>query len=169
MDTLTQKELKEVLHYDADTGKFTWLKARNNRIKAGDIAGYVDKATGYYRVIKINGKRYLAHRLAFLYMTGKFPPDEIDHLNHLRYDNRFVNLRHATRVENSRNQSMQSNNKSGFTGVCWHEGGSKWLAYISINGNQKHLGYFTDMDDAIIARKKANIEHEFHENHGAIN
>jgi hypothetical protein len=56
MDEITQKELKEVLHYDADTGKFTWLKARNGRIKAGDIAGYVDKAIGYYMRIRINGK-----------------------------------------------------------------------------------------------------------------
>ena len=167
MDEITQKELKKVLHYDADTGKFTWLKARNSRIKAGDIAGGIDRY-GYIR-IKINGNKYLAHRLAFLYMTGKFPPDEVDHINHLRADNRFVNLRHATRVENSRNKSMQLNNKSGFTGVSWHERTSKWIANIIINGNQKHLGYFTDINDAIEARKKANIEHEFHENHGAIN
>jgi hypothetical protein len=91
------------------------------------------------------------------------------HINHSRDDNRFVNLRHATRVENSRNKSIYSKNTSGFNGVCWYERGSKWIANIRINGKLKHLGYFTDIDEAIIARKKANIEHEFHENHGAIN
>ena len=166
-ENLTQKELKEVLHYDADSGVFTWLASRSNRIKQGDVAGYINKVHGY-RVIKVNGKLYKAHRLVFLYMTGKFPPDEIDHLNHLRYDNRFVNLRHATRVENSRNRSMNSNNTSGFNGVYWHEGASKWRVRIRVNGKDKHLGLFTDMDDAIIARKKANVENEFHANHGEV-
>jgi hypothetical protein len=166
MDTLTQKELKESLHYEPKTGVFTWLASRGNSVKVGDIAGYIDKLG--YRFIKINGKMYKAHRLVFLYMTGKFPPDEIDHLNHLRYDNRFVNLRHATRVENSRNRSMNSNNTSGFNGVYWHEGASKWRVRIRVNGKDKHLGLFTDMDDAIIARKKANVENEFHANHGAV-
>jgi hypothetical protein len=168
MDTLTQKELKEVLDYDADTGKFTWLKATNNRIKVGGIAGCINKVHGY-RAIKINGKIYKAHRLAFLYMTGKFPPDDTDHINHSRDDNRFVNLRKVTRLENLRNQSMYSKNKSGFTGVYWDKARNKWKANIKINGKSKHLGRFTDMDDAVIARKKANIEHEFHENHGTIN
>jgi hypothetical protein len=167
MDTLTQKELKEMLNYEPTSGNFTWVKATNRSIKVGDIAGCVDKLG--YRAIKINGKIYKAHRLAFLYMTGKFPTDEVDHINHSRDDNRFVNLRHATRVENLRNQSMYSKNKSGFTGVRWHEGASKWVANIGINGKDKHLGYFTDIDDAIACRKKANIENKFHENHGTIN
>ena len=163
---ITQKELKEVLHYDADSGVFTWLASRGNSVKAGGVAGCLDKYG--YRVIQINGKLYLGHRLVFLYMTGKFPPDEVDHINHEPSDNRFVNLRHATRVENSRNRSMNSNNTSGFTGVYWHERTSKWRVRVRVNGKDKHLGLFTDMDDAIIARKKANVENEFHANHGAV-
>jgi hypothetical protein len=78
--------------------------------------------------IQINGKTYQAHRLAFLYMTGKFPPDEVDHINHEPSDNRFVNLRQVTRLENLRNQSLSKNNKSGFTGVSWYGRYSKWVA-----------------------------------------
>jgi hypothetical protein len=163
-EKLTQKELKEVLHYDKDTGNFTWLKAIATRIKVGCIAGCIDKYG--YMIIKINGRNYKAHRLAFLYMDGAFPPNDTDHINHLRADNRFVNLRQVTQVENGRNKSMQSNNKSGFTGVYWHKRASKWVAKIYLNGKDKHLGCFTDIDDAIEARKRANVEHGFHENHG---
>ena len=165
-ENLTQKELKEVLHYDADSGSFTWLKAIATRIKVGCIAGCIDKYG--YMIIKINGRNYKAHRLAFLYMDGAFPPNDTDHINHLRADNRFVNLRHATRVENGRNRTRYLKNKSGFTGVYWHERDSKWVARIKINGKLKHLGYFTDIDEAIIARKKANIEFGYHPNHGAV-
>ena len=165
---LTQEMLKENIHYEPKTGLFTRLKAKSNSVKVGDIAGYINKVNGY-RAIQINGKIYKAHRLAFLYMTGKFPTDEVDHINHSRDDNRFVNLRKVTRLENLRNQSMYSKNKSGFTGVCWHERDSKWVANIRINGKLKHLGYFKDIDEAIEARKEANIEHGFHGNHGTIN
>ena len=164
MKKLTQEELKENIHYEPNTGLFTRLKVKSNRIKVGDIAGYINKLG--YRIIRINGKSYSAHRLAFLYMDGAFPPNDTDHINHLRADNRFVNLRQVTQVENGRNKSMQSNNKSGFTGVYWHKRASKWVAKIYLNGKDKHLGCFTDIDDAIEARKRANVEHGFHENHG---
>ena len=167
MDEITQEELKEMLNYDADTGLFTWVKKRN-RIKVGGVAGCIDKVNGY-RVIRINRNLYRAHRLAFLYMTGKFPTDDTDHINHDRSDNRFVNLRKVTRSENLRNSSLSSNNTSGFTGVYWEKARNKWKVCIKINGKGKHLGYFTDIDDAIACRKKVNIEHGFHENHGTIN
>ena len=166
MKKLTQGELKENLHYDADTGLFTWAKNRQ-RVGIGSLAGCLDNYG--YRVIGIDGKQYKAHRLAFLYMTGKLPPNEIDHINHSRDDNRFVNLRHATRVENLRNKSMHSNNKSGFTGVYWEKALNKWAVNIWVNGKNKYLGNFTDIKEAIACRKKANIDFGFHQNHGAIN
>ena len=161
---ITQKELKKVLDYDADTGKFTWLKSGKGRRKNLE-AGCLDKVNGY-KAIGINGKIYLAHRLVFLYMTGKFPPDDTDHINHIKTDNRFVNLRKVTHSENSRNRSMHSNNKSGFTGVSWNKSVSKWAANIKINGKYKYLGYFTDINDAIACRKRANVEFGYHANHG---
>jgi hypothetical protein len=83
-----------------------------------------------YRHIGVLGKVYSAHRLAFLYMTGKFPLDEVDHKNHERSDNRWSNLREVTRLENSRNRSMHLNNKSGFSGVCWKKRVSKALPSV---------------------------------------
>ena len=165
MDTLTQKELKENLHYNADSGVFTWVKAKSNRVNVGAVAGSINNSTGYMR-IKINGKIYQAHRLAFLYIEGKFPVDDTDHINHSRDDNRFSNLRQATGVENGRNKSLSKNNKSGFTGVFWDKARNKWKAYININGKSKHLGCFTDIDEAIACRKRANVEFGYHENHG---
>jgi hypothetical protein len=75
--------LKEVLDYEPTSGNFTWLKATNNRIKVGGVAGCINKVNGY-RVIRINGRNYQAHRLAFLYIEGKFPTDDTDHVNHKR-------------------------------------------------------------------------------------
>ena len=165
MKKLTQKELKKVLHYEPTTGLFTWVKKRQG-VSLGGVAGCLQH--NGYRHIGVLGKVYSAHRLAFLYMTGKFPLDEVDHKNHERSDNRWSNLREVTRLENSRNRSMHLNNKSGFSGVCWKKRVSKWLASISINGKRKHLGYFKDIDDAIEARKNANIEYGYHANHGEV-
>jgi hypothetical protein len=163
---ITQGELKEVLHYDADSGSFTWLKAINNRIKVGGIAGCLDRY-GYMR-IQVLGKVYQAHRLAFLYQEGKFPLEEVDHINHKKDDNRWSNIRHATRVENSKNRGLQLNNKSGFNGVSWEKARNKWKVKIKINGKSKHLGRFTDIKEAIACRKMANIDFGYHPNHGAV-
>ena len=95
---LDQKTLKENLEYCPDTGNFTWLVSKNNRVKAGAIASNINYY-GYVR-IGINGKQYGAHRLAFLWMTGEFP-DECDHINHQRSDNRWENLRSVTSAENN--------------------------------------------------------------------
>jgi hypothetical protein len=165
MKTITQEELKEVLDYSPETGVFTRKVSNSPRVKVGDVAGSVDKANGY-RYIKINGKRYLAHRLAFLYMTGEFPPEEVDHISHSKDDNRWVNLRVSSHQDNQRNRSINTNNKSGFTGVSWYKSTNKWMVQIKINGKKKHLGYFKDLTEAINARKKANSKYKFHKNHG---
>jgi hypothetical protein len=160
---LTQNYLKEQLHYNPTTGEFNWIEKKQGRPLNG-IAGTMDKDG--YRCIRINGKSYKAHRLAFLYMTGNFPPEQIDHLNHRRDDNSFINLRHASHKENQRNASMSSNNKSGFTGVSWYKRDKRWVAKIDINGKRKHLGCFKDLDEAITCRKNANVEFGYHTNHG---
>ena len=155
---LTQARLKEFLHYSPDTGVFTHIKPRGG-IRVGDMAGR--KCHGYLQ-ISIDGKRYLAHRLAWLYIHGEFPPNCIDHVNRDRADNRIVNLRLATRGENQQNQSMHSNNTSGYQGVCWHKKTGKWMARIKLNGKESYLGLFADIADAVAARctAKANF-HKF--------
>jgi len=163
---LTQQILKQYLHYDTETGIFTWINKTSKfaNIKVGNIAGCLH-CRGYI-IIRFNCKYYKAHHLAWLYIYGKFPNGEIDHINHIRNDNRIINLRCISRLENMHNQSMYKTNKSGFTGVTWHKRDKKWVAHIRINNKRIHLGNFVNIDDAILARKKANDRYNFHYNHG---
>lgn len=142
---LTQTELKSLYSYDAETGLFTRLARNSSRGKLGVPVGC--KAAGYI-VIGINTKKYPAHRLAWLYVYGKFPEKEIDHINMVRDDNRLCNLREATRSENQMNRGKLSNNTSGHKGVSWHCVSKRWKAVIKIKGVVKHLGYFKDIKEA---------------------
>lgn len=114
----------------------------------------------------VRRKRYKAHRLIYLLQTSAWPPDEIDHLNGDGTDNRWENLRAATPEENRQNLRKYSSNRSGHTGVCWHKHCGKWAARIMVHRRNIHLGYFTSKEDAVAARKKAEVEHGFHPNHG---
>lgn len=162
---LTQSRLKECLLYDEESGLFTWIKrtGRSSRIKVGDIAGVIN--TWGYVLIGIDKVLYPAHRLIFLYINGSFPKEQVDHINHNRSDNRWLNLREATHVQNSRNKKMLRTNTSSFTGV-YSEGKYGWRARIKINGKTKDLGTYQNFDDAVVARKQANEEYGFHPNHG---
>ena len=162
---LTQEFLKECLHYDSDTGIFTWRVRAANRLKVGDVAGCIDSTTGYIR-IKVNGSMYAAHRVAWLYAHGNFPPEQIDHINGIRDDNRIKNLRAVSHQENGRNQSKPKDNKSGVVGVSWRKKDQKWQAQIYVNGKIKHLGHFADFVEAVTVRKQAEKRYGFHENHG---
>jgi len=162
--TLTQKYLKELLHYDPETGIFTRLTKPANRVNIGDIAGSL-RPDGYLE-IGVKGSRYLSHRLAFLYMTGEFPDKGIDHVNHQRGDNRWNNIRCATQQKNMRNASKSKANTSGVTGVYWRKDRNRWRAMIKVDNKQIYLGMFIDLEDAANARKLANKKYGFHENHG---
>lgn len=146
MNEITQKYLKSVLYYDPETGIFTWIKSSSNRIQNGDMAGSFSKRG--YTVIRISKKIYTAHRLAFLFMTGKFPIDEVDHINRIKTDNKWVNLRECNRTQNSANHGKFKNNKSGYKGVYWHKTNKKWSSEIYTNGNKIHLGFYTDIKEA---------------------
>ena len=150
---MTQLELKQLLHYDKKTGLFTWLKSGSGRKNS---VGSIDKG-GYLRV-QLNGKGYKMHRLAWLYVYGKFPPEQIDHKNRKRTDNWIDNLRAVTPRENSLNQSKFKTNTSGKTGVTWHKLNNKWCAFIYVDKKRKHLGYFNDLEQAIIVRAEAEVE-----------
>ena len=152
MASLTQARLKELLNYCPDTGQFIWRVTR--RVKAGSIAGARHPTQGYI-AIKIDGVLYRAHRLAWLYSFGYWPPDDVDHINRIRDDNRLHNLRLATRAQNCQNRRIRTDNKSGYPGVNWHSRDLKWRAYINIRNKNVSLGYFDVLDDAIAARKLA--------------
>ena len=161
---LTQERLQELLHYCPETGVFTWIHGNGKSVKAGDAAKNVD-VNGYPRT-KINRVLYKLHKLAFLYMTGLWPTEKTDHINGVRHDNRYVNLRAATNQENMRNAKRYSNNTSGITGVYWHINNRKWWAQINNGIKDTYLGVYEHWFDAVCARKSAEVRYEFHENHG---
>jgi len=156
---LTQERLKEVLSYDPETGVFVRkITANNNKAKKGDLAGHLNKI-GYLEM-KVDGKRYYAHRLAWLYVNGYFPELNIDHINRKRNDNRIKNLREASQQCNVRNAKMKSSNKSGITGVCWYKPSKKWKAQIT-SGTTINLGHFKDFNDAVKARWCAEKKYNY--------
>lgn len=163
---ITQNELKKLLLYVPDTGSFIYKQDGKRNIKGGTIAGR-PHSMGYWN-IGLKGKSYLAHRLAWLYMTGTWP-EQIDHINHNRADNRFSNIRAVNNMINHMNRPMQKNNKSGCTGVHWDNTVEKWKSEIKIDGKKKHLGFFSDIGKAIKSRLEANVKYGFHANHGSVN
>jgi len=153
---LTQERLKEVLNYDPESGIFTRLVSTSNCVKVGDVAGTIN-SRGYLQIM-IADKRYLAHRLAFLYMTGAFPKDCTDHINGIRGDNRWINLRQCTKTENGQNRTSNKNSSSKYPGVCCDKKAKKWRAQIKINGKVKYLGLFQAESEAYAVYCKAKAE-----------
>lgn len=150
---LTQDELKKVLNYDPETGIFTW-KAGGRRHKGGSIAGRIDRG---YVVIDLNYKAHRAHRLAWLYVHGKWPDEVIDHINGVRNDNRIANLRDVTNAVNCQGfRSISPRNKTGYTGVSWNERLQGFTAARMVNGKSKFLGVFNTAEEAANAYAKAD-------------
>lgn len=152
-DMLTQKRLKQFLHYNPATGIFRWAVDRGGPTKIGTIAGC--KTKDGYIAIMVEGKTYYAHVLAWLYMTGKWPKNKLDHRDVCGSNNVWGNLRAATTAQNNCNVGKQSNNKSGFKGVFWNKQSKKWCAVIRTGGKQIHLGYYNLPTDAHLAYSKA--------------
>jgi len=155
--------VRELLSYNPETGVFTWNQSVSTQVNRGDVAGHVE--SNRYRRIQISGVRYLAHRLAWLVSHGEFPPDEIDHINGVRDDNRLSNIRLATKTQNQRNKALGRQNKLGVFGVRWKANGFE--AFIKLAGKNVYLGRYGNIFDAACARKTAEIEHGFDANHGA--
>ena len=152
--------LQSHLTYCPTTGEFRRLIATNNRVKVGEISGSISYG---YRTIMVNGETHKAHRLAWLYMTGSWPVAEIDHINGERDDNRWENLREATREENQHNRKLTKNNTSGAKGVYRYKRTGKWCAQCMVDGKRQHLGYFANLVEA------NNAVRTFRENyHGAF-
>jgi hypothetical protein len=142
---LTHDRLRKILHYDPITGNFTWLANKSNR-NAGKIAGSV--TDNGYRLIKINGRNYLGHRLAWLYMTGEWPKEMVDHKDRIKFNNVWTNLREATRSQNQANAGLPSTNCSGIKGVHWDKKDKKWRAQIGVKGKKINLGGFDTPEPA---------------------
>ncbi len=153
--------LHEVLRYDPESGEFTWKVMLSSRGLVGTRAGTKNSwgRTGGYFKIKIDKQDYWAHRLAWFYMTGWWPAVQIDHVNGIPGDDRFCNLREATRAENQRNCRRPSHNTSGHKGVSWRKAAKKWYAYIKVNRRMIALGFFDNIDEAVAARALAAVKY----------
>lgn len=156
---LTQERLKELLHYEPESGIFTRLKTAG-RYVAGAIAGSMDDE-GYLR-ISIDGKHYRSARLACLYMTGEMPI-EADHINRIRHDDRWENIRQADRRQNAANRKLQRNNTSGFKGISWDKRRNLWGVNATIDGKLRWFGYFDDIELAglVSSEVRSKIYGEF--------
>lgn len=153
---LSAERLRELLHYDPQTGVFRWVADRHSGIKAGDAAGSpTDRG---YTVIGIEGEVYRAHRLAWLYMTGEWSPSEIDHRNLVKDDNAWDNLRLSNRSLNLQNQTKaMKNNHTGLLGVTKRRD-RVFIARIRLDGKSTFLGQFETPERAHAAYLEAKRE-----------
>ena len=153
--SVSAERLRAVLKYEPDTGNLVWLVTTHGRgglIQAGSIAGLVSKGRRY---IGIDGRRYAAHRLAWVYMTGEWP-GEIDHKDCDPLNNKWSNLRVATRSQNNANKLRQRRNTSGYKGVWFRKNTGRWQCEIKCDGKKISLGcYDTPEEAAMIYNRKA--------------
>ena len=156
------------MRYCPETGKFWWVKLRGPRSIDAECGCLVTVGSGVYRQIRLDGKLYMAHRLAWMYVYGQLPLGgvEIDHIDGNGANNAISNLRIVTSSVNKQNMSKRSDNVSGVTGVNWHAKGKKWMAGIVYYGKSIYLGLFSSFDDAVYVRKAAEQMLGFHPNHG---
>lgn len=155
---LEQATLKHWLWYEPDTGVFRWrFGSHNGKVKPWGVAGSPDNK-GHIK-IELLGKMYRAHRLAWLYMTGNFPSNQVDHKNLIKSDNSWVNLREANANQNQWNTGIRSDNKSGVKGVHFCKTWKRWIASVRMNGVRHHIGRFVNFEDAVLAVT------EFRKNH----
>ncbi|MFH2145267.1 MAG: HNH endonuclease [Candidatus Omnitrophota bacterium] len=158
-EKLTYERLHEALDYDPDTGDFYWIKTLSPAGMKGNKAGNLHN-DGYNR-IRIDTVLHKSSRLAFIYQKGYSPENDIDHINQIKHDDRWCNLREASRQCNVRNSGVFKNNKSGIKGVYYYPVTKMWQAYITVDGTKKHLGCFTKKKDAAAARLKSEQQNNF--------
>lgn len=161
---MNAQRIRELLDYDLEFGSFVHRVSRG-RVKSGMIAGSPHNA-GYLRT-RVDGRDYLLHRLAFLWVEGELPEAHVDHINGNRLDNRWSNLRKASRSENMMNASISQRNSTGAKGVHFDKSRGTWLASLSVKGRSKNLGRFRDplLAESIVRRARNEHHGEF-ANHG---
>ena len=186
-DDLTFELLHSILTYDSETGDLYWKSRPVDMFKTLNAARswntkWANKKAGcptntmpnskygYWKIhIKILGKNRIAHKIAWFMYYGYWPKNQIDHINGNPLDNRIENLRDVCIQDNHRNKSRFCSNTSGVTGVSWNNKKKKWIASIRTGPKPTYLGSFINKEDAIAARKEAEIKYGFHENHGREN
>lgn len=164
---LRYKEVARLFAYDREAGVLYWRIRDRNTIRHKYVAGSTKGAKDGYRRVGIKGKNYQEHRIIMMLCFGHIPENaEIDHINHVRDDNRLVNLRFVTRSENRKNQSVSSKNTSGVTGVYFSKAKKKYIAQIKVDREAIYLGIFDTLGGAAEARRQADRKYKFNNNHG---
>ena len=162
--SLAHDFLHEELRYDKATGELYWKYKRKNQRETTEPAGYTDPKGYIY--LKINNRRYAAHRIIWCMINGEWPNGLIDHENQNPSDNRIDNLRIASRSDNAKNTKVRRDNSSGVIGVYWHRNKKRWVARINVNRKRIELGGYHTLEEAIKVRLEAEIEYGYHKNHG---
>ena len=173
--------LRQLLRYEPETGKLFWrergpewftdgFRTAQHNCKLWNVR-YANKeafsaSSHGYRVGRILDQLMPAHRVVWAISKGEWPRHEIDHINGVKADNRLSNLRDVTTAENGRNKCLRSNNTSGHVGVSWSTAEQKWKVLCWKAGKPIPIGTFADLDEAVAARKEAEVMHGYHENHG---
>lgn len=177
---ITSDTVREIFSYSPDTGELRWNKRPRSHFStegswksfntrfSGRVAGseHNFNCEKFYRFLTFRDRGYLIHRIIWLHSTGDWPAEEIDHIDGNGLNNRIDNLRDVSHRENARNVKKGSRNTSGAVGVGWMQSKGKYRATIGINRKNISLGHYTDFNDAVDARKKAEIKYGFHDNHG---
>lgn len=164
---LSYEEVAKLFTYDREAGVLYWRIRDRNTIRRKYVAGTSKGATGGYRQVCIKGKYYRVHRIIMMLCFGHIPENaEIDHINHVRDDNRLANLRFVTASGNRRNQSISSRNTTGVTGVYFIKSRNKFMTQIQVNYQWHYLGLYNTLEEAVAARAEANLKFNFHANHG---
>lgn len=152
---VTAEEVRELFTYEPESGCLRW-KVKRQKINVGDVAGYISTSDGY-RYVGFNYNEFLAHRIIWLWVTGKWPACQVDHVDRNRQNNKWTNLREATNGQNARNSGPQKNSRTGIRGVDIRRG--KYRVRINVDGKEIVVGRFLDLQDAINARKSAEKEY----------
>lgn len=175
----TQARVRELFKYDPATGDLIWRERPQSHFASvpafhsfkarfeGRVAGHIESQG--YRIIVFDGRGWKAHKVTWLFIHGewvKYPDFEIDHVNGIRSDNRIQNLRKVTKSLNQRNASIRRDNVSGVSGVNWVASKRRWVARIWDGSHHKYLGQFRRIEDAAVARAKAERELGYHSGHG---
>ncbi len=177
MIELTAETVRKLLRYDPKAGELYWRrrsqkwfpskkawKTWNVRFSGQRALTAISRG---YRVGFVLSKYCTAHRIIWLMMTGEWP-NHIDHVNGIRNDNRWCNLRSVSQAQNNKNKRIGKNNKSGQLGVYWNKSEDRWVSQIYIDGKCKYLGHYVDFDEACTVRKQAELEYHFNPNHGRM-
>lgn len=161
---LSHDYLHEIMRYDSATGNLYWKSKRKNQKATKDPIGYTDPKG--YRYIKVDGRRYAAHRIIWCMNHREWPNGLIDHRNQNPSDNRADNLRVASRSINAKNTKLREDNTSGVMGVCWHKNKKRWVVRINSNRKRVELGSYKTFKEAVAVRRGAEVKCGYHNNHG---